>query len=772
MAGSRPALFEAVVAGQTDAVKSILERGQAPVNTQVSPSQTWRFPMLTRPLQDKYGRSALFKAVEGGNAPLVRFLLEQGAPVDVRAVNGFTPLIAACVLRRADICAELLRFGADVRTQDNEGKSALVYAAHIPEIRDMLLCRAARDGFTDAVKELMRLGANLNASDTEGWTPLIGACAGGHYPVLRELLARSDELRSSAHRFGGGGGGWAGGAGSAPPSSLSGMPPSSKDNLKRKPVDATLELYRQSPEKGIYLEARDVQGRTALIHSAIGGFFDITKELVERGAEVMSVDASGKTGLLHAAEGMHIPLVRYLMEQSEGHLEVCGEGGEGLLRALAQCRESLPFEKCSRHRVRAVLLFSKLFREQASADKFHAAKLNGLANACVDLATQLYDTYVEEFAKKLLAHELEGQSVLDLALDARAARFIGHPYVQQYVDDLWTGRVDEAEAEAEERGSPRRRRGWWQRFKRRIAPRTKLYMEMTSYFVYLLIFSIVVERRAMELTALECVMYFYVATMALEEQRQLWSEGWRAYFSSFWNLLDQAIFNISGASAVLRLVAMAVPGAADDTRLANFAYDILGCSALLLWIRLLNICTFNRRLGEMLMQIRGMFADFTTFSAIMVLVMVGFSQSLHVLGADRVHGGGSSVFFLPAIVDMFRAVLGDFDFDGVGARSPFLGRLFLSGFLITCNILLMNLLIATFSNTLTTVSLNSRDDLLFNLTERVLDYRASAFRLPPPFNVFDLAGTALRALAARPPPARRAPPRAPPPPPPPSSPPR
>eukprot|EP00741_Cyanophora_paradoxa_P001782 tig00000073_g1727.t1 len=69
--------------------------------------------------------------------------------------------------------------------------------------------------------------------------------------------------------------------------------------------------------------------------------------------------------------------------------------------------------------------------------------------------------------------------------------------------------------------------------------------------------------------------------------------------------------------------------------------------------------------------------------------------------------------------------------------SPYLGRVIFSAFLILTNILLLNLLIASFSNTITAVSVASRDTLLFKLTERVLLYEEGGFRLPPPFNLLE-----------------------------------
>eukprot|EP00741_Cyanophora_paradoxa_P001783 tig00000073_g1728.t1 len=551
---------------------------------------------------DEYGRTLLVRAVERGDVNEVRALLEAGASVEARSANGFTCLLIACVTERVDIARELLRFGADVRARDRDGRSVISYVSHHPNLRDLLLVRAARDGYYDVVQELLRAGAALNARDHDAYTPLIAAASAGHWPVMRELFAYSAE-------------GVPRGAGGRRSSGLGGV-----------------QLYGPGPgAASLEIEAVDARGRTAIMHAAAGGYLQMVKDLVDKGASPLRRDEAGSNALLAAAEKGHLNVVRYLIEESEGAIELEGAGHGWLTGpprpklALVRCRDVLPFEKCSRHKVRAALLFSREFAAAADTDKLMAFKLNGLRGACVELAARLLDAYTQEYAKRLLGHVLEGQSILALALEAKAYKFIGHAFVQDFVNDVWTGR-SASMAGASDAARPY---SLVDTGRLKLSPRTKFWLEMMTYFIYLVLFSYVLWTRSSELGATEVAMYVYILCMAIEEWRQMHTVGLGAYFGDVWNVMDQVMLTTVGGAACVRVYSLATGSLEHVDR----AYDILACSAVLLWIRLLNIFSFHPKLGEMLTIIIGMFTDFLTFSAILGVVLIGFSQAFQALWA-------------------------------------------------------------------------------------------------------------------------------------------
>ncbi|XP_052782656.1 putative ankyrin repeat protein RF_0381 [Mya arenaria] len=110
---------------------------------------------------DKYGKTALHIAVEGGSAECVQLLLRYGADVNVTNNYGVTPLISVCGDKSLDadvtlqIVQMLLAAGADPNMRDyRENRNALQRATmtkHIP-----------------VIEALLTAGSDLNTLDSAG----------------------------------------------------------------------------------------------------------------------------------------------------------------------------------------------------------------------------------------------------------------------------------------------------------------------------------------------------------------------------------------------------------------------------------------------------------------------------------------------------------------------------------------------------------------------------------------------------------------------------
>ena len=61
---------------------------------------------------------------------IARLLLQNGADVNARDDNGFTPLHIAAMHGHVDILHLLVEYGADLEAQDNIGRRTLYYAAN------------------------------------------------------------------------------------------------------------------------------------------------------------------------------------------------------------------------------------------------------------------------------------------------------------------------------------------------------------------------------------------------------------------------------------------------------------------------------------------------------------------------------------------------------------------------------------------------------------------------------------------------------------------
>lgn len=168
-----------------------------------------------RAAPDSYGRTTLRNVTARGTCSVLAKLLSlaQGAGVDAaEPVCGTTALDAAIMLQRADVVGVLLRHGAGVEVRDLQGWTPLHFAALSGNcgIAGQLLdrasdrvcsgqgCRsgvtplhfAAAKGDNDMVELLVRRGASVAAVDRYGMKAVDHAVLGG-WPKTVQLIGGS-----------------------------------------------------------------------------------------------------------------------------------------------------------------------------------------------------------------------------------------------------------------------------------------------------------------------------------------------------------------------------------------------------------------------------------------------------------------------------------------------------------------------------------------------------------------------------------------------------
>lgn len=124
------------------------------------------------------GMTPLHHAVEwSGHFPLVELLLNRGADISARRVDGRTPLHGATAGRDTDVVQLLLNRGADVNAQAEDGKTPL-----------HLACKRDNESFTeDILQLLLSRGADISARMVDGRTPLHRGCERGNRNVEKLL---------------------------------------------------------------------------------------------------------------------------------------------------------------------------------------------------------------------------------------------------------------------------------------------------------------------------------------------------------------------------------------------------------------------------------------------------------------------------------------------------------------------------------------------------------------------------------------------------------
>jgi len=115
----------------------------------------------------------LIKASEKGDIKKVTLLLENGADVNTKDNDGWTPLMHAAEKGHKEVVELLIEKGADVNIQDEDGWTALMFAS--------------QNGHKEVVELLIEKGADVNAKDYFGLTALMFAEGMGHKEIVKLL---------------------------------------------------------------------------------------------------------------------------------------------------------------------------------------------------------------------------------------------------------------------------------------------------------------------------------------------------------------------------------------------------------------------------------------------------------------------------------------------------------------------------------------------------------------------------------------------------------
>lgn len=131
---------------------------------------------------DDHGRTALmyvcilpFK----DNDIIAQKLINQGASLDMKDIEGNTALIHACNLSNDKIVKLLIENGADLNLQNNMGHTALLVCLNVYSNKNKNIT---------TIKLLVDAGTDVNICDVTKWTPLLVACRYGQGKIRNYLI--------------------------------------------------------------------------------------------------------------------------------------------------------------------------------------------------------------------------------------------------------------------------------------------------------------------------------------------------------------------------------------------------------------------------------------------------------------------------------------------------------------------------------------------------------------------------------------------------------
>ncbi|XP_067404758.1 transient receptor potential cation channel subfamily M member 8 [Emydura macquarii macquarii] len=429
----------------------------------------------------------------------------------------------------------------------------------------------------------------------------------------------------------------------------------------------------------------------------------------------------------------------------------------------------------------AALGASKLLKSLAKVknDINAAGESEELANEYVTRAVELFsDCYSsdEELAEQLLTYSCEawgGSNCLELAVEAKDQQFIAQPGVQNFLSKQWYGEIS------------RDTKNWkillclflfpligcgFISFRKKPVEKSKkLLLYYASFFtspfvvfswnvifyiVFLLLFAYVLLMDFQrEPTMLELVLYVLVFILLCDEVRQWYMNG-NKYFSDLWNIMDTLGILYFIAGIVFRL--------RSSNESSWYSGRVIFCLDYIIFtLRLIHIFTVSRNLGPKIIMLQRMLIDVFFFLFLFGVWMVAFGVARQ--GILRKNEHRWEWIFRSVIYEPYLAMFGQYPDDIDGTTYDF-ERCTFSGneskplcveldadnhprfpewitiplvciYMLSTNILLVNLLVAMFGYTVGSVQENNDQVWKFQRYFLVQEY-GSRLTIPFPFVIF------------------------------------
>ena len=293
------------------------------------------------------------------------------------------------------------------------------------------------------------------------------------------------------------------------------------------------------------------------------------------------------------------------------------------------------------------------------------------------------------------------------------------------------------------------------------SPRFKFMLNLLSYLSFMALFSyfLLFDLRPGKLGTPEILVWCWIFSMWLEELRQIihsaGSNPWLKlvdYLANPWNIYDQVGFSLFFAAIIMRLII-------GESQFYWVTMVYVVCLIIFI-LRLLQYFAVSEFLGPKIGILMRMFQDTIAYIFMFGLFLIAYgiaAQVLHYPNSNPTNHVPFNIFFYP-----YYTLFGQFDLlqdrvfscthndtlvsmdDGISKCSWLADILFAAYAFVVC-IMLINLLIATYSATFEKVEQNAKELWLSYRIDIITEYIRKPI-LPPPLNVLEYIYSIMKAM--------------------------
>ncbi|KAL7806694.1 ankyrin repeat-containing domain protein [Trichoderma aethiopicum] len=282
----------------------------------------------------KNGRTALHLAIEYKH--IAKILLDYGAAINAKDSNGYTPLYLAMMNGLAEVAAFLIDRGADVATVAEDGRTPLHMAIRSKSLTEKLLEHgaaidakdiegytplylAATDGTTEVVALLIDKGADVGKAAKDRRTPLHMALSRGQDGLeTAKRLLKYDPGVGGHNPY------------------VNAMAKDDATPLHVAAEYGPLEAVEMLLHLGANIDQTDEFGQTALLIAIYNENWDIADWLLKAGADIKADSREGYTPLLRAVMGNQDHIVEQLLRMGADANAVDDDGYSSLHLAVSR----------------------------------------------------------------------------------------------------------------------------------------------------------------------------------------------------------------------------------------------------------------------------------------------------------------------------------------------------------------------------------------------------------------------------------------------------